>query len=697
MSETIPDRLNFYKKRTERKRTGRSLEKFSSNHTTSSNITLSNSRARINSVFRFKLQNLNDARNQKKMSQSMVRSKRFDTNSDQVSSQRDASEEKNSPIILKKHRVLKNRFAKPKGHPKIEEQKSIQGISKGPFQGIITPVVQISYNQIRSEKEILIKHSSQPEKQNKASLKSQHEVPTYKQPKLMSDQHKREYEGFLGFKILKDEKRNSGDWLGHGIDRAVKEIKEIDEEVSDGVDECMPGENMLTNRANSVNESFQMNKRSLSEMRRSCEVKVVVNKPSCGVFSKLKDRNKNQMLTTLNAVKVVSINNLTDSTKSGERSNTGRGVSGRKGISSDINIKLNPTPESGSLMLNTSCNNNSISSLKLSEKNCQIDLVNQTKLDPVYSPLARDRSHTINSNKEKTIQKCKSSKSISSTGKVQKDSSKPSKNIFQNTPFKNIKLSSRKRQNKGTPGPSNLEYEEFGGKCRFLQKSRGVNRKEKVSGKASHLAKNNDDVQKVRDAILSSIDNSNTEYGAYERRKLRFLNSIDENKDLDLLKNKFRESQHKRKEKSHKNEGGILEKCMAVKNSLDLHFKNKPQMVPEQEPSIEEKVPATLRKFGGKNDSVQKVQVYLSTECNIDSSVDNIRDKKQENNTEAMKPLSIRPKEHASLFKSKNITTSKQGCKRSPIITTEKRRRLGPYKCKNTQKKLERYLRPTGL
>lgn len=60
----------------------------------------------------------------------------------------------------------------------------------------------------------------------------------------------------------------------------------------------------------------------------------------------------------------------------------------------------------------------------------------------------------------------------------------------------------------------------------------GLKRQEEVKGNA--------DVQKVRDAILSSIDNSNTEYGAYERRKLRFLNSIDESKDQDLVKNKFR-------------------------------------------------------------------------------------------------------------------------------------------------------------
>lgn len=83
--------------------------------------------------------------------------------------------------------------------------------------------------------------------------------------------------------------------------------------------------------------------------------------------------------------------------------------------------------------------------------------------------------------------------------------------------------------------------------------------------------KNNYDVQKVREAILSSIDNSNTEYGSYERRKLRFLNSIDESKDIDLLKKKFRyrvnkfmisnrDSQHKSRPNNNQNNDNLLEK-----------------------------------------------------------------------------------------------------------------------------------------
>jgi hypothetical protein len=47
-------------------------------------------------------------------------------------------------------------------------------------------------------------------------------------------------------------------------------------------------------------------------------------------------------------------------------------------------------------------------------------------------------------------------------------------------------------------------------------------------------------VQKVREAILGSIDTANSEYWSYEKRKMRFLNSLDESKDFDLFKQKFR-------------------------------------------------------------------------------------------------------------------------------------------------------------
>lgn len=141
----------------------------------------------------------------------------------------------------------------------------------------------------------------------------------------------------------------------------------------------MPGENTLTNRANSVNESFQYSKRSMSEMQRSCELKVVVNKPS--ILPRFKDTQKSQ-IKTLNGVKTVSIKNLTDSTKSVERSTTRRHFSKTKKTPEIPPSDPNPNPHqnlhlhlnSSNPKLTSTHNNSSISSLKLTEKSLKIDL-----------------------------------------------------------------------------------------------------------------------------------------------------------------------------------------------------------------------------------------------------------------------------------------------------------------------------------
>lgn len=180
----------------------------------------------------------------------------------------------------------------------------------------------------------------------------------------------------------------------------------------------------------------------MSEMQKSCELKITVNKPTGKFMNRYKERTKNQ-IKTLNGVKTVSIKNLTDSTKSGERSSARQNLSFKKKVtSSDSNPKLKI--DLGGAKLNSSGNNNSISSLKLDGKNFLIDLGNQSKAEPFYSPLARDRSHTITSAKEAVFHKCKSSKSISSNGKGNGSKLKVSPNLFPNTPFKNIKLSTRK-------------------------------------------------------------------------------------------------------------------------------------------------------------------------------------------------------------------------------------------------------------
>jgi hypothetical protein len=46
-------------------------------------------------------------------------------------------------------------------------------------------------------------------------------------------------------------------------------------------------------------------------------------------------------------------------------------------------------------------------------------------------------------------------------------------------------------------------------------------------------------MQKVREAILGSIDGLDSEIANHEKRKMKFLNSLDESKDFDLFKKKY--------------------------------------------------------------------------------------------------------------------------------------------------------------
>lgn len=145
-------------------------------------------------------------------------------------------------------------------------------------------------------------------------------------------------------------------------------------------------------------------------------------------------------------MKTVSLNNLTETTKSGEHSSARQKLTLNKGlgISSNSGPHIALNYEAGNMKMNSSQNNNSISSLKLNEKNLLIDLGNQSKTESYYSPLARERSNTVNSTKDKLFNKCKSSKSISSNGQGSSGQLKGSINMLLNTPYRNVKLSSRK-------------------------------------------------------------------------------------------------------------------------------------------------------------------------------------------------------------------------------------------------------------
>lgn len=158
------------------------------------------------------------------------------------------------------------------------------------------------------------------------------------------------------------------------------------------------------------------------------------------------------------------------------------------------------------------------------------------------------------------------------------------------TPYKNIKLSTKKFDGvKTSKAVLNYETNDFEDRCKIFNRSGLSNNKLKGSSNI----KNSADVQKVRDAILGSIDGSNSEYGALERRKMRFLNSLDESKDLDFY------SHHKKIGKNASGNNDLLEKCKDVQKIL-----NKQGLIRE--------------KIGIKNEPVKKVEVFLSSQENND-------------------------------------------------------------------------------
>lgn len=103
----LPDSLNLQKRRNERKRTDNSLENFASNSTSSAIVRDSESRSRINSAFRYKLRDLHEVRNKKKMSQSMIRSQKLELGALRL--QRKESQDESSPFVLSRQRQFKSK------------------------------------------------------------------------------------------------------------------------------------------------------------------------------------------------------------------------------------------------------------------------------------------------------------------------------------------------------------------------------------------------------------------------------------------------------------------------------------------------------------------------------------------------------------------------------------------------------------
>lgn len=180
--------------------------------------------------------------------------------------------------------------------------------------------------------------------------------------------------------------------------------------------------------------------------------------------------------------------------------------------------------------------------------------------------------------------------------------------------------------------------------------------------------KNNLDVQNVRDAILGSVDCAHSEY-SQKQKKMRFLNSLDESKDLEMV----RRSRKKAVIESDHHQD-LIQKCKDVAKLLEVSkLEHKRSSVSKDTCPITRYANASKRQ-GVKNEAVQKVEVFLATQENMENNqssrieIDNLNIasetpisehnenfRRKKSNTEALRPLIIKPKEHAALFKTKVV------------------------------------------
>jgi len=119
----------------------------------------------------------------------------------------------------------------------------------------------------QSNRKSKIRNESEHWSYNKGSFLSLHEAPNNKSPKLQCI------------------KPSNHSYSVH------QNLNQEDQE-DDGVDEWIVGEDIFNNRANSVNESVQYNKRPMSEMHKSIKNKVRISKPPPTVPHRFKERNK---------------------------------------------------------------------------------------------------------------------------------------------------------------------------------------------------------------------------------------------------------------------------------------------------------------------------------------------------------------------------------------------------------------------
>ena len=143
---------------------------------------------------------------------------------------------------------------------------------------------------------------------------------------------------------------------------------------------------------------------------------------------------------------------------------------------------------------------------------------------------------------------------------------------------------------------------------------------------------------------------------------------------------------------------------------------------PNKDTNLMSKLSSALKKWGGKKEPIHKIQVYLSSSEVMDNSIESNKEKKNMSvKTEALRPLIIKPKDNALLFKNKlpeikdkkvrkiydkakkanlyHLQTKVSGKTNSQKIvfsSQEKARNVLGLKSQKG-KKLERYLRSGGL
>jgi hypothetical protein len=298
-----------------------------------------------------------------------------------------------------------------------DEQTFTSCQMKSSIQGIITPVVQISYNQIKSAKdEGGFSEKATSALRNPTFSQRSHRIDIMQTVNSLNRALSRKAKNGKRVASL-NRSLNKGSFVSEKIHEGGKSPKILlmnsqdpstsfqqnlntidDEEL---IDEHIPGESILKNRANSIHVTMTYNKRSMSEMQKSIGSTISITRATPITSNWVKDKSKNQIFKTLNGIKTVSLNDLTGSTNSGDQS------SGRYAIRPPTKGVF--TSHSGTQLLqkpwkmhlnSVQKNNNSISQLKINDKNLLIDLENHSKEEPYYSPLARERSNTTNSSRE---------------------------------------------------------------------------------------------------------------------------------------------------------------------------------------------------------------------------------------------------------------------------------------------------------